>query len=98
MRKKDEAYMLEIIDSISSGDLDAAEKKLRHWRKVRKVSIEDRLCCDDYEIQQNRSFKENCYYAIENFIYNYKEHWLSYTISRAIASLKTIKAYQYERV
>lgn len=92
MSKKDEAYMLEIIASISSGDLDAAEKKLRHWGKVRKVSIEDNTPCDDYNIQDQHSFEVNCYYAIDGLIYKYKENCLDYTINRAIASLKTIKA------
>ncbi len=59
MKKSDEAYMLEIINSISSGDLDAAEKKLRHWGKARKVSIEDRLSCDDYNIQEQYPFAVN---------------------------------------
>jgi hypothetical protein len=94
--KKDEAYLLEIIASISSGDLDAAEKKLRHWGKVRKANIEERLSCDDYDIQQNRQFEENCYYAIIDLNYYQNEHYIDYTISHTIANLKTIKAYQNE--
>ena len=90
--------MLEIIASISSGDLDTAEKKLRHWGKVNNVVIDDNTPCDDYNIQEQHSFEENCYYAIDGLIYNFKEHWLGYTISRAIASLKTIKIYKDERV
>lgn len=97
MRKKDEAYMLEIIASISSGDLDAAEKQLRHWGKVNNVVIDDNTPCDDYNIQDQHSFEVNCYYAIDGLIYNFKENWLNYTINRAIASLKTIKAYNNEK-
>ena len=96
MRKKDESYMLEIIASISSGDLDTAEKKLRHWGKVNNVVIDDNTPCDDYNIQEQHSFKANCYYAIDGLIYKYKENCLDYTINRAIASLKTIKAYKDE--
>ena len=89
--------MLEIIASISSGDLDAAEKQLRHWGKVRKVSIDDNTPCDDYNIQEQQSFVVNCYNAIDGLIYKYKEHCLDYTINRAISSLKTIKAYNNEK-
>ena len=90
--------MLEIINSISSGNLDAAEKQLRHWGKVNNVVIDDNTPCDDYDIQEQHSFKANCYYAIDGLIYKYKENCLDYTINRAIASLKTIKIYQNERV
>ena len=90
--------MLEIIASISSGDLDAAEKQLRHWGKVNNVVIDDNTPCDDYDIQDQHSFEVNCYYAIDGLICNFKENWLSYTINRAIASLETIKAYKNERM
>ena len=98
MKKPDEAYLLEIIASISSGDLDAAEKKLRHWGKVNNVVIDDNTPCDDYNIQEQQSFVVNCYNAIDGLIYKYKEHCLDYTINRAISSLKTIKAYQNEKM
>ena len=98
MMKKDEAYMLEIIASISSGDLDAAEKKLRHWGKVNNVVIDDNTPCDDYNIQDQHSFEVNCYYAIFDLIYYHNEHYIDYAISHTIANLKTIKIYQNERI